>query len=120
MPTDTKPLPAAQLMALADDAVVGTCQKCRRRVKMSSVTHDGGHKTCSGPVRFGPAGKAYRAARAASPVTLEELLVREMHEADEAISDAGSPRPDELTKRWNTVAAQLKRHARRLAGEGGA
>jgi len=98
--SDTNPLPAQELLALAD-AMANT------------------HTHTASPDFF-EARDAYKAARAASPVTLEEALVREMHEADEAISDAGSPRPDELTKRWNTVAAQLKRHARRLAGEGGA
>lgn len=109
MPSNT-PMTAAQLLALADRIA-------------SAAFHDGyfAHEIDDNNIcAIQAAAEAYRAARAASPRTLEELLVREMHEADEAISDAGSPRPDELTKRWNTVAAQLKRHARRLAGEGGA
>ena len=118
MPSDTNHLPAQELLKLADDAVVGTCQKCRRRVKMSSVTHDGGHKTCSGPVRFGPAGKAYRAARSASPVTLEEHLLIEEYRTATAQGSEGWVSAVMATADHAKVLGD--EHARRLAGEGGA
>jgi len=111
--SDTNPLPAQELLALAD-AMMGAASHLICQSDVAEPIEEFANESAVQDTI-----EAYRAARAASPVTLEEALVREMHEADEAISDAGSPRPDELTKRWNTVAAQLKRHARRLAGEGG-
>ena len=103
--SDTNPLPVAQLLALCDE-VVYAVERHALQV----------------PEKIA----AYRAARAASPVTLEEAVLAEYHNAKEAERDmkmAGLC-PDRCNpavhhRRVNAETA-VSDNARRLAGEGGA
>ncbi len=97
--SDTNPLPAQTLLALAD------------AVADPDITAPERHT----------AAAAYRAARAASPVTLEEALMIEHHNSFVAyfncIPCEGFHSP---CARHNAAKDALEEHARRLAGEGGA
>lgn len=91
MPSNT-PLPAAQLLALADAAVFGHCEGCGDWVSIQhgldshSVTvrdkHGDPYPQQCGPIHYSAEAEAYRAARASSPVTLEEDAIPEWASTD--------------------------------------
>lgn len=88
---DNTPMPAAQLLALADEMADA----------LDAVA----------PL----VSKAYRAARAASPRTLEEALM-----IGEALAFGRVTGDDDGTSEWAIECRMARqRHARRLAGEGG-
>ncbi len=103
--SNTNPLPAQTLLRLADAMADAAWDYPRGTDEKRNDALD-------------VALSAYRAARAASPVTLEEaLMVAERH----AYHRAGSGRyfdPDMLDD-WRIATGALIQHARRLAGEGG-
>lgn len=134
MPSNT-PMTAAQLLALADASVMGRCSGCGLWFSLAELRHHYGHpvqvdedewEQC-GPVVFSAEAEAYRAARAASPVTLEEHLmaeeVRTSREYDRIISSDPLPCYEvcrAAEDRWRHARSQREEHARRLAGEGDA
>ncbi len=99
--SDTNPLPASEFRRLCDEVIYA--------VELHALQV---------PEKIA----AYRAARAASPVTLEEALMTEYGRAYAGYFEQGStaelfgPERDA----WGAAATALGTHARRLAGEGGA
>ncbi len=105
MQSDTKPLPAQTLLALADRMAECIC------VFYSTI-------------QAVEARDAYRAARAASPVTLEEHLLAEERrteiESIKACDVDDNPDLVAIVTAADDARNARKQHARRLAGEGGA
>lgn len=133
MPSNT-PLPAAEFRRLEDEVIV-------RYDAWSDLLRNG---VRDGKTEVAPQWEAYqqavhnlRAARAASPVTLEEVLMirscRAYNDYIFARDLPGNGDPDELLAKYNaahraqaeyactlSVAAyESEEHTRRLAGEGG-
>lgn len=106
---NTQPLPAAQLLKLADELLAA-----------SSECNGGTLWRVDEWSRLQLAEEAYRAARAASPVTLEEALMVKEYEEQERFN---SLPPDDRYHKYEPAANAIQarhEHARRLAGEGGA
>ena len=96
--SDTNPLPAQELLALAD-AMANT----------HTASPD-----------FFEARDAYKAARAASPVTLEEFLIVQEEDAQWCRTTVEWIEAVEMTHKHALVLIDARNNARRLAGEGGA
>ena len=104
--SDTNPLPAAQLLKLAD----------------AMANAIGSHIICDAGLE-GPhmerTWEAYRAARAASPVTLEEFLIVQEEDAQWCRTTVEWIEAVEMTHKHALVLIDARDNARRLAGEGG-
>ena len=96
MSSNTQPLPAAQLMALADTMA----------------------NTHTASPDFFEARDAYKAARDASQVTLEEFLIVQEEEAQWCRAGVDWATASQMTHEHALVLIE-ERNARRLAGEGG-
>ena len=97
MSSNTQPLPAAQLLKLADTMA----------------------NTHTASPDFFEARDAYEAARAASPVTLEEFLIVQEEEAQWCRAGADWATASQMTHKHALVLIDARNNARRLAGEGG-
>lgn len=97
-------LPAKDLLALADDLAVLVEKLWDREFE------DGTESV---------ALSAYRAARAKSPVTLEEFLIVQEEDAQWCRTTVEWIEAVEMTHKHALVLIDARNNARRLAGEGG-
>ena len=105
--SDTNPMPSAQLLAKADALADAAWDYPRGTDEKRNDALD-------------VALSAYRAARAASPVTLEEFLIVQEEDAQWCRTTVEWIEAVEMTHKHALVLIDARDNARRLAGEGGA